>query len=294
MLNSGDEPVQGFRLRSRLGAGAFGEVWEAVGPTGSSVALKFIDSRKRDVSVLRTEIRVLHAVSDEGHPNLIRLHGVYASSHYLVLCMERADGNLHELRQTYREVTGRNIPTEHLLDMLGQAAGGLDFIAGLKLPGFNLASAGLQHCDVKPSNLLLVGDVVKVADFGLCAGLGSKTHHEGWRGTLPYAAPELYRGRPSSSTDQFALAVTYCDLVAGERMLREADTVDGLNVPVDLGKARGRERPVLARALSADPTLRWPSCRAFVSALREAALRRGSSVVRRALARGATRPPPRP
>ena len=271
VLYAGAEPVDGFRLQSRLGAGAFGEVWEALNAKRESVALKFIDSRKKESCLLRGEVRILRALNEIGHPNIIRLLAVYASSHYLVLCMERADGNLEELRQTYRTMADRNIAPDHLLDLLEQAAQGLDCIARLRLPGFNMASIGLQHCDVKPSNLLLMGDSVRIADFGLCAALGQQTHRNGWRGTLPYAAPELYYGRASSATDQFSLAVTYCDLVAGDRMLLP-DVGDGPGVRVDMAAVRARERPVLARALSSDPTRRWSSCTEFIRELREVAL----------------------
>jgi serine/threonine protein kinase len=273
VLHIGSEPVFGYCLQSRLGAGAFGEVWEATTPDGGRVALKFIDSRKKESSLLRSEIRLQRALTEGGHPNVVRLLGVYASSYYLVLSLELADGNLDELRHMYREVTGRNIAPDHLLELLGQVAEGLDFMARLKLPGFNQASAGLQHCDIKPSNLLLKGDCVKIADFGLCAAMGEQMHKHGCRGTPPFAAPELFRGHASATTDQFSLAVTYCDLVAGDRILTPpGHGGDGSAVHVDLDKVRARERPVLERALSPDPTRRWPSCETFIDALREVAL----------------------
>jgi serine/threonine protein kinase, bacterial len=273
VLEVGSEPVAGFRLQSRLGVGAFGQVWEARTADGGSVALKFIDSRRKDASLLRAEIRILRAVSEPGHPNLIRLLGVYASSYYLVVCMEKADGNLEELRLMYRELTGRNVAPDHLLELLAQVAQGLDYLAHIKLAGFNQASAGLQHCDVKPSNLLIKDEVVKIADFGLCAAMGQQTHKQGCRGTPPYAAPELYHGRASPSTDQYSLAVTYCDLVAGERIVgSNASGEHNGQSGIDLTKVRGRERPVLERALSPDPSRRWPNCESFIEALREVAV----------------------
>jgi serine/threonine protein kinase len=265
------EPAPGYRLQRRLGAGGFAEVWEATAPDGSGVALKFINARNQDAAVLRGEIRILRSFATVDHPNLIRLHDVFASTHYLVLCMELADGNLDELRQAYVAQTGNSIPPDHVLDLLQQAADGLDYLANLRLPGFNQTAAGMQHCDVKPTNLLLIDDTVKIADFGLCAGMGQRTHRHGLRGTPPFAAPELYEGRVCAQTDQYALAVTWCDLVNGHRVFTNTIGADGKpSLAVDLTKARESEVPVLARALNADPTRRYSNCRTFVAELRKA------------------------
>jgi serine/threonine protein kinase len=271
MWQPGQQPVAGLTLRRPLGAGAFAEVWDACDDSGRRFALKFMDCRSKPPSVISAEIRVLRGLAELRHPNIIELHGVYASSHYIILSMERADGNLEDLRQTYWEETGKNIPPEHLLEMLEQVADGLDFLAGVKLPGVNQSSHGLQHCDVKPTNLLLIGETVKIADFGLCAGSGWQTHRNAWRGTPPYAAPELFRGQATTGTDQFALAVTYLKLCAGERPFFPGDPAAGPpTMAVDMTKVREKEVPVIARALHPQPSARYPSCRAFVAALRDA------------------------
>jgi serine/threonine protein kinase len=271
-LDPGLQAIPGHRLSRLLGRGAFGEVWEALDAQGRPVALKFMDCRTKSHSLISSEIRVLRALRELQHPHIIEFQGVYASAQYVILSMERADGNLDDLRQAYLEETGQNILPEHLLELLEQAATALDFLAGVQLPGFNLASRGVQHCDIKPSNLLLVGDRLKVADFGLCAGTSWQTHRNAWKGTPPYAAPELFRGQATIGTDQYALAVTYCAMVAGARMLAQGTaTADGPPLmPVDMSKVRRNEIPVLARALHPQPACRYPSCRAFVAALRAA------------------------
>jgi serine/threonine protein kinase len=215
---------------------------------------------------------VLRGLTGLRHPHIIELLGVHATAHYVVLSMERADGNLEDLRQVYLEETGRNIPSDHAFEMLAQVAAALDFLAELKLPGINPSSRGLQHCDIKPNNLLMVGDCVKIADFGLCAGTSWTTHRSGCRGTPPYAAPELYRGQAAVGTDQYALCITFLKLCTGNRSFwpNLPEDAPPVGLPVDLSKLREREVPVIARALHPQPGSRWPSCQAFLEALRDA------------------------
>jgi serine/threonine-protein kinase len=271
VLQAGLQPIPGHRLTRPLGAGGFGKVWEAIDPDDRPVALKFIDCRKHSPSLVRSEIRVLRGLSELRHPHMIQLYGVHASSHYVILAMERADGNLADLRQAYQDEAGVNIPSEHTLELIEQAAVALDFLADLKLPEFSASSRGLQHCDVKPSNLLLVGDTLKVADFGLCASTTWHPQGSGWRGTPPYAPPELYGGSATRGTDQYALAVTFCELCMGDRPFwHPASHGAPSGIPIDLTKLRECEVHIITRALHPHPSLRWPSCQAFVGALRQA------------------------
>jgi serine/threonine protein kinase len=112
-----------------------------------------------------------------------------------------------------------------------------------------------------------------VADFGLCMSSLSRTHGKRFMGTTPYAAPELYEGRVTTHTDQYALAVTYCELVSNGRVMRQDYRADPCEPPVDLRKLRTSESLVLVRALDPSWTGRFPSCKSFVAALREAVQR---------------------
>src|SRR5262249_6233779 len=149
---------------------------------GKPVALKLLDCRSQSLDLIRAEVQLLSTLSRLRHPHIIRLDTVVTVGRYLVLVMERADGNLDSLDETYREMTGRHIPPDHLLELLAQAADALDFLAASRLEGLSMPAGSLQHCDVKPSNLLLVGDTLKVADFGL-ANHGQGLARRGFRGT---------------------------------------------------------------------------------------------------------------
>jgi serine/threonine protein kinase len=132
----------------------------------------------------------------------------------------------------------------------------------------------MQHCDIKPTNLLILRDMLKIADFGLCMSSLAGTHGGKFMGTPPYAAPELYDGRITTHTDQYALAVTFVELVtAGRALLRPELACQPKACPIDLRKLRTAEVPVIARALDSNWMNRWPSCKSFVTALRQALAR---------------------
>jgi serine/threonine-protein kinase len=270
MLYAGEQPVPGYQLREKIGAGACGEVWKAEKKDGI-VALKFIDCRSQQTAHIRSEIRILRGLSELSHPHIIQLHQVHATSHYIVLEMELADRNLQDVLIEHRLNHGAYFSPPQALAFLDQAGEGLDFLAGVRLPGTHLLSQGLQHCDVKPSNLLLCGEQLKIADFGLCAGSRRQMHRSGWRGTRPYAAPELYRGQAASGTDQYALAVTYCGLVFGSSVFLPG-ALEGKEptAPIELSRLPEHQSPVIARALHPLPSARYASCLDFLSALRKA------------------------
>lgn len=252
--------------------------------SGTTYALKFLDCREMPPALVANEVRVLIKLREVQHPNIIQLHDVCALPGYLVLRMQKADGNLFELEDAYRELTGTVIPPDHVIDLLEQAAMALDFLAAHPRQGDGFQRTGLQHCDIKPSNLLVMRHTLKIADFGLCRSALAHTHRRRMMGTPPYAAPELYEGNITSHTDQYALAMTYCVLVPGERVLLPFEPgIQPRGLPVDLARMRNREAPILARALDPCWTNRWPSCMDFINALKSVVLTPRRSGVQRIL-----------
>jgi serine/threonine protein kinase len=271
VFESAPEAIPGYKLTTRLGQGGCGVVWEATRPDGSRVAVKYLDCRNQPGTLVANEIRTLVKLRELRHPSMIRLQDVIALRQYIVLVMDRADGNLLELQEVYIQETGRHIPCDHLLDLLEHAAEGLDFLAEQPRPGLSSSGHGMQHCDVKPSNLLILEDGLKIADFGLCMSSLSSTHGKRFMGTPPYAAPELYEGKITTHTDQYGLAVTYCQLVSGGRVMYPPEIACRPGAcPVDFRKVRATECPVVQKALDPNWTNRWPNCKAFLTALREA------------------------
>lgn len=276
LLERGMEAGHGNRLTRPLGRGGFGEVWEAMSSEGRPVALKFMECGGRSGHVVVNEIRLLMALRELQHRHLLQLYGVSARTNYLVICMERADGSLFDLHQAYKEETRGNIPPLHLCELLSQAAEALDFLAGQRIDGVPGTSNGLQHCDVKPRNLLLVGDDIKVADFGLCMPqIGGKGRLR--IGTPLYTPPEFADGKVTARSDQYSLAVTYCEMRTGQLPFKEEHR-PGRPAPADLSGLSLAERPVIARALEPQWLSRWPSCQDMMKALSEAVATSSASI----------------
>lgn len=267
-LTAGAEPAAGYRLIRRLGGGGFGEVWEAEGPGGFHVALKFVPLGERAGEV---ELRSLEILKGIHHPNLLVTFGAWENNGYLVVAMELADRTLWD---RFQEAVGQGlpgIPREELHEYIMEAAKGIDHLNAQKHAFDGESGIGVQHRDIKPQNILLVGGGVKVADFGLARFLKhAVTHHTGCL-TPAYAAPEFFRGQTSSHSDQYSLAATYCHLRGGRppHCGTASEVMFGhLNGIPDLMSLPEDERAVVARALAKEPAQRWPSCRAFAEALR--------------------------
>jgi serine/threonine protein kinase len=261
------EPVPGYRLVDLLGRGGFGEAWKALGPGGFPVALKFL---RIGEGIAVPEVRSLSFLKDIRHANLLSVFGAWQNEDFIIIAMELADRTLLDRS---RQLTSRGqigIPFAELIDYMYDAAKGVDYLNEMRHVVDGKVGVSIQHRDIKPHNLFLVGDSVKVGDFGLARALEQNwTQHSGSM-TPAYAAPEFFQGQTSDRSDQYSLAVTYCHLRGGRLPFSgniAQITAGHLLHPPNLTMLPLAERPVVLRALAKKPQERWPTCRAFIRAL---------------------------
>lgn len=268
-LEVGAEPFPGYELVQLRGRGGFADVWEARDEKGQQIALKFISADKTTTTV--KEVKSLQAIQQLKHPNILRTDRVWSVAGYIVIAMELADASLLDLLDAYQAEYKTALPPDVLGPFMQQAAAGLDFM-NARVHQYEGRKVAFQHCDIKPSNMLLHGDKVKLADFGLSAAITAMHNPYQKCGTLDFAAPEIHRGDLTDRSDQYSLAVSYYYLRTGS--LPFPAPPDGFQRKYsytrpapDLGLVGRAERRVLERALDNVPERRWPTCTLMVNEL---------------------------
>jgi len=266
---TGDEALPGYRLVGRLGQGGFGEVWKCEAPGGLLKAVKFVPRGKdflHSRPLAEEELEAVERVKSIRHPFLLSIERIECIDDDLVIVSELADTSLHALLQAHRAAGRLGIPRGELVGYLREAAEALDVL--------NMQHA-LQHLDVKPQNLFLMGGHVKLGDFGLVQSLDAErscTASRKWDAITPlYGAPELFQSSISHACDQYSLAVVYQELLTGTLPFSGSNArqllVQHLQAEPELQALPEDDRPIVARALHKDPEQRFPSCAAFVQAL---------------------------
>ncbi|XP_064899379.1 death-associated protein kinase 2-like isoform X3 [Columba livia] len=201
-----------YEVLETLGSGHFGVVKRCrERSTGTFYAAKFVKTRRHrrsrrgpERAQVEREVAILHQLH---HPNIMRLHDLFASAAEMVLVLELVGGG--ELFDFIAEK--EMLSEEEAIEFLGQILRGVQY----------LHSRCIAHLDLKPENIMLQDkDVpkpqIKIIDFGLAQRLEDGVTFKSLCGTPQYIAPEVINYEPlSSATDMWSIGVITYILLSG-------------------------------------------------------------------------------
>jgi serine/threonine-protein kinase len=217
-----------YEVRTLLGAGGMGEVYEAHDRTlNRRVAIKVVRPTV-DPDYLLREGRALAAIH---HPGIVSVHSMGKHRGIPFLVLERVRGLSLDRLLDERNARGERYPVPEAVDMLVAIADTLAVVH----------KAGLAHRDVKPGNVMLApGGRVVLMDFGLVLPQVDRDGHRNIAGSLQYMPPEALTGAMAEGTaslgDVYALGVLAYELLTGH------DAFDA-ETPTEMYRVKTR-RPV--------------------------------------------------
>jgi serine/threonine protein kinase/tetratricopeptide (TPR) repeat protein len=263
---TGDVFAGRYRMVTRLGLAAMGEVWRADDLVlGTPVALKIILEPTAETRAhIVKEVRLTRQITD---PAVRRVFDVGEAGDDVFYTMELIDG---EDLGTLLKRVGR-LPAEKVSD-IGQQV----------LSGVAAAHAhGVLHRDLRPATILIdQHGAVCITDFAIAV----PGDDEGQRAPLEtaYMAPEQLTpgGALSERTDLYAVGVVLYELLVGERPATTARSSAPMRPSQRVGGVDQRLERTILQAISADPRDRPPSAASMRAALEDQVPARGAARLR--------------
>ena len=266
-----------YEILELVGLGGMGEVYRGRDTRlDRIVAIKMLPRIAALDSVLRLRVeQEARTVAGISHPHICALFDIGREGEIDYFVMEFLEGDTLADRMAHGL-----LPIDLVLKFGTQIAGAL-------------AAAhrhGAVHCDLKPANIMLTRDGVKLLDFGIAqlraerAGslaatfsaelstAAAKPLQGTCAGTLHYMAPEQLRGSPvDGRTDIFALGAVLYQMLAGRRPF-EGETTSSVITAIlhadapPLASLPPRPVPpplehLIRTCLAKDPDDRWQSAR---------------------------------
>nr|XP_006010475.1 PREDICTED: MAPK/MAK/MRK overlapping kinase isoform X1 [Latimeria chalumnae] len=214
-----------YRIIGQIGEGTFSEVMKTQSlRDGKYFACKKMKQRfysTGQVDNLR-EIQALRRLSP--HPNILQLHEVIfdKKTGSLALICELMDMNIYELIRGKRQL----LPESKIKNYMYQLCKSLD----------HMHKNGIFHRDVKPENILIKQDILKLADFGSCRSVYSKQPYTEYISTRWYRAPEclLTDGYYSYKMDIWSLGCVFFEITSLNPLFPGVNELDQISIIHDI------------------------------------------------------------
>ncbi|KAJ6661929.1 hypothetical protein lerEdw1_013100 [Lerista edwardsae] len=206
-----------YKTISKIGEGTFSDVLKVQSlKDGQYYACKQMKQHFESIDHVNNlrEIQALRRLNP--HPNILMLHEVIfdKKAGAVALICELMDMNIYEL------IKGRKkpLPERRIMSYMYQLCKSLD----------HMHRNGIFHRDVKPENILIKQDLLKLGDFGSCRSIHSKQPYTEYISTRWYRAPEclLTDGYYSFKMDMWSAGCVFYEIASFHPLFPGSNELD--------------------------------------------------------------------
>ncbi|GAB2229949.1 hypothetical protein Droror1_Dr00014205 [Drosera rotundifolia] len=208
--------MERYTIIKEVGDGTFGSVWRAINKhSGEVVAIKKMKKKYYSWEEC-INLREVKSLRKMNHPNIVKLKEVIREHDILYFVFEYMECNLYQVMKE----RGKPFSEVEVRSWCFQVFQALAYIH----------QRGYFHRDMKPENLLVTKDVIKIADFGLAREVTSGPPFTEYVSTRWYRAPEILLQSPTytSAVDMWAMGAIMAELFTLRPLfpgLSEADEI---------------------------------------------------------------------
>ncbi|PTL77902.1 serine/threonine-protein kinase [Vitiosangium sp. GDMCC 1.1324] len=206
----GDVFAKRYAIREVLGPGPVGHVFRALDQEMDvEVALKVINPRLVQMPEERTQFSLaLRAGKKLTHPHHVRVYEEGEDRNRPFFTTQLLEGMTLRRMMEQRQVQGQRFTPKEVEPLLAQLAEALDS-----------AHKYGPHSDLKPENIIVLPDMLKVTDYGLALGIPRLPFVQAQKvaRVAGYVAPEYAEGGElDTRMDLYSLGVVMGELLTGQ------------------------------------------------------------------------------